>query len=429
MPLRQVNLPHGRLGVYFSGSPPRIDGIHHESPLRGIVSPGEYAHSILYPGVLEIWEFHDTKTFVKLLSQYDAQQRRVLVLSDEAPTLTGSVKFKLYLPPGKVGIALKEIQPPTVSQVDPESPIANIVRVGMIVDRASIPGTPVLEGETTSYIDLAEALSRNSTSSGRVLWLSEKAEMPAEPTSPVPTRYDVASPQAQRSLSPIQIPREDGPTVGPAMSDPTELLKFSLEGVDNQSIRLHLECGQSILADPKSLIFMSDGVEITVAANSNGRWSSGESSSLASFTCADASPGTVCLAPPHGRGMILPIQLEQFGGVLTCQRESFLCSDHNVGVGIEFSTSLAGAAFDGGFILHAVTGTGLVFLTTRGSVLQKRLEVGECIKVTAGALVAFENGVRHELQTVPFGGGPDAVMSALTGPGTVWMQTAPLLIM
>ena len=63
-----------------------------------------------------------------------------------------------------------------------------------------------------------------------------------------------------------------------------------------------------------------------------------------------------------------------------------------------------------------------------GSVVRRELMPGEVIKVDTGNVVAFESGVRYEVEMVKgfkniLFGGEGLFLTRLVGPGTVWLQT------
>jgi uncharacterized protein (AIM24 family) len=88
--------------------------------------------------------------------------------------------------------------------------------------------------------------------------------------------------------------------------------------------------------------------------------------------------------------------------------------------------------FREGFILQAIKGSGMVFLNGSGTIVEKTLHPGEQLRVTTGALVAFERGVEYDISTVGGGltnmlfGKQGVFLTTLTGPGKVWLEGAPV---
>jgi len=65
-----------------------------------------------------------------------------------------------------------------------------------------------------------------------------------------------------------------------------------------------------------------------------------------------------------------------------------------------------------------------------GTIVARKLQPGEVLRVDTGCLVAFEQTVDYDIQTVPgiktaIFGGEGLFYARLTGPGTVWLQSLP----
>lgn len=106
-----------------------------------------------------------------------------------------------------------------------------------------------------------------------------------------------------------------------------------------------------------------------------------------------------------------------------------MCSQSTVELKITFSRSFSSGLFAGeGFILEKLSGTGTAFLEVDGDVVEKELQPGEIIKVDTGNVVAFQNGVSYEIETVRgfkniLFGGEGLFLTKLTGPGKIILQT------
>ena len=126
-------------------------------------------------------------------------------------------------------------------------------------------------------------------------------------------------------------------------------------------------------------------------------------------------------------GTILP--LEFHGECLTVQKSGFLCAQPGISVETTFTKRIYAGLFGGeGFILQKVYGQGMCFLEGSGRVVKRQLQPGEVLLVDTGNLLAFEESVSYEVQTVKgfkniFFGGEGLFLTKLTGPGTVYLQT------
>ena len=81
-----------------------------------------------------------------------------------------------------------------------------------------------------------------------------------------------------------------------------------------------------------------------------------------------------------------------------------------------------------GFILQKAEGQGTLFLEIDGDVIEKQLQPGEILKVDTGNVVAFENSVSYEIETVKglgniLLGGEGLFLTKLVGPGKVILQS------
>jgi uncharacterized protein (AIM24 family) len=138
----------------------------------------------------------------------------------------------------------------------------------------------------------------------------------------------------------------------------------------------------------------------------------------------------VAFAAPYP-GKILPMDLRQFGGLLICQRDAFLCAARGVSLGVALQQKLSTGFFGGeGFIMQKLEGDGMAFVHAGGTVLRRELQPGQTVFVDTGCVVAYTGGVNFEIQFVgkvktALFGGEGLFFARLTGPGTVWLQSLP----
>ncbi len=129
-------------------------------------------------------------------------------------------------------------------------------------------------------------------------------------------------------------------------------------------------------------------------------------------------------------GRILPVGLA--GHTILAQRDAFLAAIGEVNISIALQKRIGGALFGGeGFILEKISGDGIVFLHAGGDLYQMDLEPGETIRVDTGSVVAWDESVTYDVQTVgsiksALFGGEGIFLTTLTGPGTVVIQTMTL---
>src|SRR5262249_27166602 len=147
---------------------------------------------------------------------------------------------------------------------------------------------------------------------------------------------------------------------------------------------------------------------------------------------ADARRDVAFAAPYPGR--VIPVELGDHGGQLTCQKNSFLCAAPGVQGDNAFTPRLAaGRVGGGGAVLPRPTrptARRQAFMHAGGTILEQKLAPGEVLRVDTGCIVAFEESVNYDIQMVPgfknmLFGGEGLFFAELTGPGTVWLQTLP----
>lgn len=226
-------------------------------------------------------------------------------------------------------------------------------------------------------------------------------------------------------------------------------IDYEILGDDLQAVVVTLDPGEAVVAEAGAMMYMQDGIEmgtsLSMKKDSGGlmgrlfeagkRLVTGDSFFITFFTNSGRERADVAFAAPYP-GRVVAVELGDYGGELTCQKDSFLCAARGVSVDIAFTRKLGAGLFGGeGFILQKLTapagGRGQAFMHAGGLVVEKRLERGQRLRVDTGCLVAFERGVEYDIQMVPgfknkLFGGEGLFFATLTGPGRVWLQSLPL---
>jgi uncharacterized protein (AIM24 family) len=124
--------------------------------------------------------------------------------------------------------------------------------------------------------------------------------------------------------------------------------------------------------------------------------------------------------------------LQQLGGKIICQKDSFLCAAKGVAIGIEWQRKLGTGLFGGeGFIMQKVEGDGMAFCHAGGHIIERELKPGESLRIDTGCIVAYTSGIDFDIKFVggiknTLFGGEGVFFAVLTGPGKVWLQTLPI---
>ncbi|RMH12391.1 MAG: TIGR00266 family protein [Planctomycetota bacterium] len=226
-----------------------------------------------------------------------------------------------------------------------------------------------------------------------------------------------------------------------------DVIDYQIIGDDLQAIIITLDPAEAVVGEAGAMMYLEDGVEmatqLSMKKDAGGlmgrlfeagkRVITGESFFITMFVNESSQRRDCAFAAPYP-GHVVPIELENHGGELLCQKDSFLCAAYGIEVDIAFTKRFGAGLFGGeGFILQRLKspdGRGQAFCHAGGTVLQRSLGPGERLKVDTGCIVAFESSIDYSIQLVKgiknkLFGGEGFFYAVLEGPGTVWLQTLP----
>jgi uncharacterized protein (TIGR00266 family) len=222
-------------------------------------------------------------------------------------------------------------------------------------------------------------------------------------------------------------------------------IDFEIFGDDMQYVEIELDPHETAIAEAGAMMHMGAGIEMeTIFGDGSSehegtmakifgagkRILTGESLFMTAFTNASSGKETVAFSASYP-GKIIPVELQDMGGELICQKDAFLCAAKGVSIGIAFQKKLGAGFFGGeGFILQKLQGDGLAFVHAGGTICEKYLEPMETLKVDTGCIVAFEPAVDYDIQFVggiksTLFGGEGLFFATLRGPGRCWLQSMP----
>ncbi len=238
------------------------------------------------------------------------------------------------------------------------------------------------------------------------------------------------------------------PPPPPAAAAGADVIDFKLYGEDLQYVEITLDPGEACISEAGAMLFMDPGIDMETIfgdgsqqteskgfmgklVQAGSRVLTGESLFMTIFANQDpAQRRNVAFASPYP-GTIVPLDLQQHGGKIVCQKDAFLCAARGITLGIELQRKLGAGLFGGeGFILQKIEGDGLAFVHAGGVLTARKLAAGETLRVDTGCLAAFEGTVGYDIQMVKgiksaFFGGEGLFYATVTGPGTVWIQSLP----
>lgn len=214
-----------------------------------------------------------------------------------------------------------------------------------------------------------------------------------------------------------------------------DIIDYKIFGDDLQLVEIELDPGEGVRAEAGTMTYMEDGIQMETSTGGGifkglQRAVTGESFFITTFlNTGDGKQHTAFAAPYPGK--IIPLTLDDFGGTLICQKDSFLCAAQGIEIEIAFTKRLGAGIFGGeGFILQRLKGSGMTFVHAGGTVIEKDLAAGESLRVDTGCLVAFPESVDYDIKfiggfTNALFGGEGLFLANLTGPGKVFLQSLP----
>jgi len=222
-------------------------------------------------------------------------------------------------------------------------------------------------------------------------------------------------------------------------------IDYKIHGGEMQYVEITLDPNEMVIGEPGVMMYMTTGIKMETmfgdpAQQNQGvmgkllsagkRALTGESLFVTTFTCASGKREDVAFAAPYP-GKLLPMHLDQLGGELICQRDSFVCAARGTTVSIAFQKKIGVGLFGGeGFIMQRLTGDGVAIVHAGGNIMERTLGPGETLKVDTGCLVALQNTVNYDIQFVggfknTLFGGEGLFFATVTGPGKIWLQSLP----
>jgi hypothetical protein len=167
-----VKIPPGDPGITIDGEPPIITSITRTSPLRDILRIGLAVDSIALEDGTEYKGYSADE--IKTIMDDNREDSIIMGLKNPAATSLSTRATMLpkskevTLPNGPLGVTFQGI-PSQISKMIPESPMRSTFRIGMVVDKLSLPDGTEYMGLKAKQ--LSKTLSATHDMEGRVLYL------------------------------------------------------------------------------------------------------------------------------------------------------------------------------------------------------------------------------------------------------------------
>ena len=213
-----------------------------------------------------------------------------------------------------------------------------------------------------------------------------------------------------------------------------DVIDHKIFGDDLQLVEIELDPGEGVRAEAGTMTYMETDIEMQTTTGGGifkglKRAITGESFFITTFLNNGQGKSHVAFAAPYP-GKIIPVHLNDFGGQILCQKDSFLCAAQGIEIEVALTKRIGAGIFGGeGFILQRLEGEGMVFMHAGGTVIKKKLN-NESLRVDTGCIVAFTSGIDYNIERAGnlksmFFGGEGLFLATLRGSGVVLLQSLP----
>lgn len=205
--------------------------------------------------------------------------------------------------------------------------------------------------------------------------------------------------------------------------------------IENQpvftSLTVKLADGESVKAEGGAMISMTTNVDLKTKTAGKGLGGmlkaavGGEGIFQSEYT-AQGGEGEVTFAPPVPGDIIA---LDVGAKTIMAQGGAYIAGSSTVELSAQ--GSLKAMVSGEGLFLQKLSGSGTVFLSSYGAVIEKELAAGESFIIDTGNMVAFEETVTNKIKKASKGLmasvlSGEGLVGEFTGPGKVWLQTRNL---
>lgn len=218
-------------------------------------------------------------------------------------------------------------------------------------------------------------------------------------------------------------------------------MKAEVKGTTLPVLEVALDPGEEVISTHGELSWMSPNLQMsqTTRAGAGGglrstlkRVAGGGGLFLTHYQAANGA-GTIAFAAKMP-GRIFPVEVSPAGGYYV-HRHGWLCGTSGIVPSVGLQQSFAGGLWGReGFVLEKLEGQGTAWVELAGEIFSYQLAPGQSLLVHPGHVGVFQDTVAFQITRVPgiankIFGGNGYHLVALSGPGTVWLQSMPLPVL
>jgi len=213
------------------------------------------------------------------------------------------------------------------------------------------------------------------------------------------------------------------------------MIKYSIEGGNLPVVICQLEPGQSVCTESGAMSWMTPNIKMDSNTGGGlkkmfGRLITGDNLFMNEYTAVGGS-GMIAFASSFP-GSIIPYRVSPGNGLIV-QKGAFLAMEKGLNLSVHIQKKLGKGLFGGeGFIMQKLSGNGIVFLEIDGHCKEYHLGAGQSLIIDTGYLAAMTESCTMDIQPVKgsknvFLGGEGLFHTKVTGPGTVYLQSMPII--
>lgn len=215
-------------------------------------------------------------------------------------------------------------------------------------------------------------------------------------------------------------------------------MQAEIKGTTMPILQVSLDQGEEVVSTHGELAWMTASISMSQTASTGGgggfmqglkRIAGGGGLFLTRYQ----GPGAITFAAKLP-GHIVPVDIEP-GQAFYVHRHGWLCGTSGITASVGLQQSFRGGAYGGdGFILQKLEGSGQAWIELSGELTSYELPPGQPLLVHPGHVGMFEGSVQFQvtrlrgIANMMFGDDGFHVV-VLTGPGRVWLQSMPLVVL
>jgi uncharacterized protein (AIM24 family) len=218
-------------------------------------------------------------------------------------------------------------------------------------------------------------------------------------------------------------------------------MQANVKGTTMPVLEMFLEPGETLISTHGDLSWMSPNVQMSQTTNTSGggglmaglkRMAGGGGLFLTRYE-AQGTQGMVSFAAKLP-GRMLPVEVSPGKGYVV-HRHGWVCGTAGITPSVCLQQTFRGGMWGGeGFVLQKLEGEGQAWIELSGEIATYDLAEGQSLLVHPGHIGMFDDSVSFSVMRLPgianrFFGADGHHVVMLTGPGKIWLQSMPLLVL